>query len=784
MDTNITTTVGRLHQFNDEEYEVWDEASQQWCDINQSSYFHSGSFPDPVIADTPVNVIGCYDSLTKKYWVFGVGAYDRYTVKDYCKDIDPLDIEYINCKDEIDLFKKFTRWWRKDFPDVIVSWNGFSFDLPYIINRFNKLFGADKAKCLSPFDYITFKEVTNAKYGNTYIEYTLKGITHLDYMVLYKTLKPEKNLDSFTLDFVAKEELNDVSKIDLEGLSLYELFKKRFNKFISYNIQDVNVMRLLDEKLKLIELTRFLCTMGFSNFDKVYGKVSFIAGMFARRSLEKGKYMLTKRPEKNSQKIPGGHVKEPSIGLWEHVVYFDANSLYPNTIISLNISPETKRGKVTGNGDSFDVVYKNDLFNMNREDLNKFLINKNLILAGSGDLFTKDFMGVLPEFCDFLYKKRVEHKDLMLQYEAESTKYEKHSVNYSNAKQQEGTQYIIQNVYKTVMNSCYGVLLNVYFPLYDRDCGMAVTLSGQKIIKKTFEILNDFLQRETGIDKDFVVCGDTDSVAVELKDFLKKRNLNIYKEDGFINETFRDVENELSDVLNTKICQWVRKQMYSDDVRYKFKRETVCRNALYIAKKNYILNVVNKEGVDQKKFTVKGHLSKAICSKPIKKIGTDLAKGIMLSGWTESDAIHYYQQVVMNELSKMSVPDLAIRKNIKDYEKYAKVSNGLKFAKGTPNQHKGAIAFNYLIDHFGLQNKYAKVMNGTKVQLVQVKPNKFGIELIGYINEFPPEFGLEMDIEKTADKSLIYYIKPLYACLNWSIPDINNLYSFNLNDLF
>lgn len=741
-------------------------------------------FPDPDKADHPINVIGCHDSITNKFHIFGLGPYNVYSIMDHSKGIDPLDIVYYACPDEPTLLKKFARWWRSDFPDVIVSWNGFSFDIPYLVNRINKLFGEDKAKFLSPYDSITFRDVKNEKYGNVYREYTFKGITHLDYMMLYKTLKPEKNLDSFTLDFVAKEELNDVSKVDLEGLSLYQLAVTKFDKFVSYNIQDVNIINLMDNKLRLIELTRFLCTMGFSNFDRVYGKVAFIAGMFARRSLDKGKYMLTKRPEKNHSKIPGGHVKDLSIGLRHDVVYFDANSLYPNTIISLNISPETKRGKVHNQGNMHVVTYKNNTHHLTKEELSEFLIKNNLTLSGSGDLFTKDFMGVLPEFCDFLYKKRVEHKELMLSYETESTRHDKKSQEYLNAKSAEGTQYIIQNVYKTVMNSCYGVLVNPYFPIYDRDCGMSITLSGQKIIKKTFDIFNKYFQSFTGINKDFVVCGDTDSVAVELKEYLEIKKVNIYGPDGFLNEKFKDVENELSDVLNDGIRQWVIDTMNSGDVRYKFKRETVCKNALFIAKKNYVLNIVNKEGVDLKKLIVKGHLNKSVCSKKIKNTGLTLAKGILLSGWGENEAIAYFHNIVINELKSMSIPELATRVNIKDFDKYESRSSGLTFAPKTPAQHKAGMAFNYMLKEKGVENKYRKITNGTKVQIVSVARNPYGITRIAYIDVLPEEFGFELDYAETATKSLIFYIRPLFACLGWGIPNINQLYAFNLSDIF
>lgn len=780
LDDIMSITVGDLDQYLN--YDVWDEIDQLWRSISTSCYkTKTGGFPDPEQADHPINAIGCWDTSVNKYIVFGIGYYNVYSVVDYCKGIDPLDIDYINCKDEKDLFKKFIRWWRSDFPDVIVSWNGFSFDLPYIVHRMNRLFGDEKARCLSPYDYYSYKE-KESKFGSVYKEYNIAGVAHIDYMVLYKTLKPEMNLDSFSLDFVANEELNDVAKLDLEGMSLWDLSIKNFNKYISYNIQDVNVMRLLDNKLKLLDMARFLCTMGYCGLDKVYGKVGFIQGMFARRSLEKGKIMLTRRPPKEVERIEGGFVREPRVGLTEDVIYFDANSLYPNTIITLNISPETKRGKVTQHGSDFYIKTDNVDEKMTRQELVDFVKKQNYTLTGSGHLFSKDHVGVLPEFCDYLYQKRQQHKKKMLLAETEKNKYRGTS-EYDKWYIEEGYQNLVQNVYKTVMNSCYGVMLNKYFPLFDRDCGQSITLSGQKIIKKSFDIFNNYLQKATGLDKDFVVCGDTDSVAIEVKDLLQMRNINIYGEDGFVNDNCNALDQELSDVLNNNIRSWVEKTYFASDIRYEFKRETICKNALFMMKKNYCLNIIDKEGVKVKKMIMKGNLNKGVCSKTIKDMGKRIVKGILLEDWKEKDAIDYFHEIVLEKLPHLTVSELAKRENCKTFNKYSKI-NGLKYISGTPGHVKGALNYNFLIDTLNLGNQYRKVVNGTKVQTVQVKDNKYGIGTIGYIDQFPSEFNLEIDREATAQKTLESYIKPIFLAMGWNEPDVKTLYAFNLNDLF
>lgn len=741
-------------------------------------------FPDPKEAKAPINAIAIFDSLSSKFFVFGTEYYSSYSVKDDIPNttIDPADIEYIRCKDEEDLLKKFIRFWRKDFPDLVVGYNSIIFDIPYIMNRVTMILGEEKANSLSPYEKITFKDVAD-RFGNEYREYSIKGITHIDYQVLYRTYKNGINLDSFTLNSVAESELG-VGKVALDAVTLSDLANENYSKFINYNIQDVNLLVLMEQKLQFLSLARFLTTMGFCNLDKALGKVQFISGILSKQALVKKLYLKTDKITDAGGKIKGGFVKDATIGIRHDVIYFDANSLYPNTIITLNISPETKRGKVRQRGDAFHVIYKNQEINLeSREKLKEFLVSNDLTISGAGVLFDKTKMGILPEFCDYLYAKRDFNKKEMLRVKNERNLHAKGTEEYKRLDAEATRLDMIQNTYKTVLNSSYGVLLNKFFPAYDPDCGESITLSGQAVIKRVFKIINQMMFDKIGVEKDYVVCGDTDSVAVELSDLAKKRGVSLYDDKLDLTKDYYDIENELSDALNAEVIDWVRFNFNSDDIRYKFKRETVCPTAAYQMKKNYVLWSINKENVKQDKLIYKGSLSKAIYSKKVKDTGKELIEGLLKKKWTESDCLKFLKTARLLFIN-LNMDDMAVKLNIKELTKYERKAQGLEYPKGCPFHVKSSLFYNYLIKKNKLEKIYPPIKNGNKVKCVFLEKNQYGIESLAYLDKFPKELNLQVDKERMYEKTLLSYIKQIYESLDWALPDFNKNYQSDLNAFF
>jgi len=473
-------------------------------------------FPDAKQAKYPINCVTIYDTIRKKYFVWGVKPYDHWSAADHLKDIGPEDIVYEYCISETALLKKFLRFWRADFPDLIVGWNSSTFDIPYIVNRFNTVFGDDKANQLSPVDNVYGKEVVHQRFKTVYTEYTIDGVSHLDYMFLYKYFTPGER-ESDALDFVCYSEIK-MGKLDYGSMSLHDLYHKDWNRFINYNIWDVHLMVMLDAQKKYIDIARFSACYGFCNINKAMGKTAIITGVLAKESMQKGKIIPT-QTNGLKENIPGGHVKQPKEGMYEYVVSFDADSLYPSTIITLNISPETKIAKVMKTENDICTIFSfktKTFFQHPKSGIKQLARDNGWALSASGVFFTQHEKSVAADFVDTLYAKRKKVKAEGIRKLQSLDNMVKDSVEYNATKQLASQLDTEQYLYKILLNSTYGAFANSHFALYDIDCAKAITTTGQSMIKQTEKIVNDYVSKEWNLSNvDCVAAMDTDSVAGE-----------------------------------------------------------------------------------------------------------------------------------------------------------------------------------------------------------------------------------------------------------------------------
>jgi len=474
----------------------------------------ANEFPNPIEAKYPITSITIYDTVKKKYFVWGIKPYDHWSCKDHLTDIEPEEIVYEYCAGETLLMKKFMRFWRSNFPDVLVGYNSNSFDVPYIVNRLEFLFGEGYSKNLSPVDSIYGRDVTN-RYGQQYVEYDIGGISHMDYMVLYKYFTPgERESDSLT--FVCFSELGQ-GKLEYGDMSLLDLCKQDWNKFINYNIWDVKLLVMLEEAKKYLEIAKFSAFSGFCNLDKAFGKTAIITGVLAKQSLENNQYISTQKGVERADSIPGGYVKQPEEGLYEDVVSFDANSLYPSNIITLNISPETKAAKIiekTADTYTLFLFKSKKRIEIARSEFAAFLTQQKWSFAANGVMYDQKVKGIAASFCDTLYQKRKKVKEEMFLIDKQMVNLDVNSSEYNNLKTIYSQKDIEQYLYKILLNSTYGAFANRFFALYELDCATSITLTGQAMIKKSAQIVNDYIASEWGVEPmDRVIGSDTDSVA-------------------------------------------------------------------------------------------------------------------------------------------------------------------------------------------------------------------------------------------------------------------------------
>jgi DNA polymerase elongation subunit (family B) len=722
-------------------------------------------FSTPEAATDPINLITVYDSITEKYHTWG------------CKNYSTLeeDVIYYKCKDERDLLKSFVKFWKTDPPDIVTGWNIHGYDIPYIMNRLPQIFAEDYNKKLSPIENIYLREKAAVnKLGRAIDRWSIAGVSIIDYMELYESLCGGKR-ESMSLNYISEYELGD-SKIAIGSTSLSTLADRDWMKFVDYNIQDVRLLIKLENKLKYLKLVRNLSYRGFIPFEKSMGKVAMITGAVAHEALKQDMIIPTFNIKNVKQEFKGGFVYEPIKGLYENVVTYDANSLYPNTIITLNISSETKIGKIINKDDDFITLRltNGQERKLKHGDFDKIVQSEKLAITKSNVLYTQKFKGVFPTLIDRLYNERVKAKNTMLDAKKKLKK-AKTPEEVKTLEEIANDNDTLSNVYKVFLNSVYGAFSNIFFPLFDMDHAESVTLSGQAIVKKGPEIIYDYAKSQgfKGKLEDILIYQDTDSEFFSFNEILKLRGVKLIQ-NGEITKDAYDIIAEYGDILNKGINDWAKQEFKSIDPRYVFKREKICDVALLQAKKFYILHILDKEGVKTEEFEYKGiAIAQATFSKEVKDLLKDIVQSAILSK-NRREAIHIFQEGYEKFL-KMSPEEIATRKKINNYEKWDNmIGDDDEFGKGTPIQVKSAMNFNEALEKLNITDKYPALKSGTKMKFFYCKKNTYDYETIGFIDYYPKELleVIKPDYRFMFDKNVVPVISRIFQVIGWPLPAV------------
>jgi DNA polymerase elongation subunit (family B) len=469
-------------------------------DIEVDTTCDPGHFPTPERAAVPINLITVYDSITKVTHTWGLKESYEPTLPDCI---------YHRCKTEQDLILQFVDFWKSDYPEIVTGWNSTGFDIPYIINRFAKIFGEDFIKQLSPVGSIRSRKVFNDS-GKELTLWSIGGIASLDYMDLYKTFSPGER-ESFSLNYISELELGE-GKIAYNAVSLGELAHTDWKLFVDYNIQDVHLLVKLEEKLKFLEIARMLSYKGCTNFEAALGKVSIVTGVVAIQASKQGQIIPTFVGSADRESYEGGFVRDPDKGIQKAIVSFDVNSLYPNTIITLNISPETKLGKIIEGDQSSEFttirLLNGNIHKVPSSKLSGFLTSNKISLSQAGVLYSQKTKGIIPTLIDRIYQERVEAKEQLSKLKKSGKKDRETllKITYFDT-----LQYTI----KILLNSVYGTFANKFSSLMDIDNAMSITLTGQSVARAGSSILDDYAKRVYGVNESITKYGDTDSVVGE-----------------------------------------------------------------------------------------------------------------------------------------------------------------------------------------------------------------------------------------------------------------------------
>ena len=722
-------------------------------------------FPDPYKTTEPITAIAVRQ-LNGGTTVYGCGHYDN----------NDETVTYIRCQDEIDLCKKFLNDWQHNYPDVVTGWNTEGFDIPYLVNRFTKLFGEKEARKLSPWEVIN-ERVYNFK-GSERKSYDIFGIAQLDYIELYKWYAPNgKSQDSYKLDNIASVELGENKLSYDEYDTLHQLYKLNYQKFIEYNIKDVELILKLEEKLKLIQLALTMAYDTKCNYSDVFAQTRMWDALIYNHLLDQKIIVPPKEVSHKGEAFEGAYVKEPQVGNHDWVASFDLNSLYPHLIQMYNISPETlipvsehteEMRKVIHDGVTVDKLLEMKV------DTSKI---SDVILTPNAQYFRKDVQGFLPKMMEEMYEDRKKFKKLMLKAEQE---YENET---DVAKKKELENLIarynnLQLAKKLSLNSAYGALGSQYFRFFDLRMALAVTMSGQLAIQWIESKLNTYMNDILKTKKDYVIASDTDSIYLNLGPLVRK----VYKEETDPNKviTFMDrvCEDKIQPYIN-KSYQELADYIHAYAQKMQMKREALASKGIWTAKKRYILNVYNNEGVQyaEPQMKVKGlEMIKSSTPYAIREKMKEMVKLVM--NGTETDVQDFIAKF-REDFKKLPVEDISFPRGVNNLAEY-RDSTGI-YKKGTPIHVKGALIYNHYLKQKNLTNSYPLIQEGEKLKFTYLKePNPMKDTVISFPTRLPKEFDLQkyIDYNIQFEKAFIEPVSVILNCMGWSSEKNNSLESF------
>ena len=708
-------------------------------------------FPDVASCQEEMLCITIKDVNTKKIITWGTREFTP-----------PPDVEYRVFWTEHEMLTDFHSWWATNTPDIITGWNNNFYDMPYICRRIERVLGEKWKKSLSPWNVVRDREVEVQ--GRKNLVYEILGVTILDYLDLYKKFTYSAQ-ESYSLDHISSVELGNAKLDHSEYENFKDFYTSDWQRFVEYNIQDVNLVDQLEDKMKLIELAVTMAYDAKVNIDDVFSQVKMWDTLIYNYLSQRDLVVPPKQTSKKDDKYAGAYVKEPIPGSYDWVVSFDLNSLYPHLIMQYNISPETLQDTRHPSA-TVDKILNEEL---------TFEMYKDNAVCANGAMYRKDVRGFLPELMEKIYKDRTIYKKKMLaakqEYEKTPTKtLEKEIARCNN----------IQMARKIQLNSAYGAIGNQYFRYYKLANAEAITLSGQVSIRWIENKVNGYLNKLLKTEEvDYVIASDTDSIYLNMGPIVTK---------FFGNRT--DDKNAIVSILD-KICQdklepfiessyqELAEYVSAYDQMMFMKRENIAERGIWTAKKRYILNVWNSEGVQYNEPKLKMMGIEAVKSStpaPCRKMIKDGLK-LMMNG-TEDDVINFIDKC-RREFKELPPESIAFPRTASDIRKYQSSSD--IYIKGTPIHCRGALLFNYYIKDKKLDKKYSLINNGEKIKFIYLKkPNIIHENVISFIQDFPKELGLDMyiDHELQFEKSFVEPLKSILDAIGWKVEKTSSLESF------
>ena len=716
--------------------------------------------PDTEKAENELTAIGLQDNITNQYWVLIMDKKGKMVERKTDKAI------ILPFRDERDMCMKFLELYEGISPDILTGWNIDNFDIPYLFNRMKRILGESQAKRLSP--------IGQAFYSPYRQRWFFAGVSCLDYLSLYKKFNYNE-LPNYRLDTIGTIELGK-GKIEYKG-SLDDLFNEDIEKFIEYNLVDVEIVVELDKKLQFIDLCRGICHAGHVPYEDFVYSSKYLEGALLCFLKRKGlvapnkpsdrKEMMQALKDNEQEKFIGAYVKDPIVGKYDWVYDLDLTSLYPSIIMTINISPETKVAKIADWDVQKYMKREVDYYQMgddkiSRDNLEKYIKETDLTISSNGVLYRKDKIGCIPEILDIWFNERVEFRKLEKKYGKEGDK-EKYAFY--------GKRQLVQ---KILLNSLYGVLGLPAFRFYDVDNAEAVTTTGQTVIKNSANMGNIKYNKELGTtDVDSNIYIDTDSVFFSAVPLLDHRHKN-WKEmpdtevavlvDGIAGE-MQDYLNKFYDILSDKFFN-------VQNHRLEIKKEYVARAGIWIAKKRYAQWIISNNGVAVDRLDVKGlDVRRSSFPKAFQECMATVLIDILRS--KPEEEITAFVLAFKKNMVNRPIDEIAKNSAVKNLSKYLpKKRQIFQMEKGAPAHVKAAILYNDCLTHFKAPFKYSPMKDGDKIKWVYLKNNPLGIDGLGFTGYDDPKEIIDFiatytDHNRIFEAELKGKLQDFYNALGW-----------------